>query len=378
MTKRPWLRQASLRAAIILTGWTAVGLFAVAQSYASTIARGRVPTVGPVMWIPVASTTIWALLTPPIWWLARRFPFATSGRGAATAVAVHSLGCLVVGLVDVAADQIVTPALFGIRILPFWPYFTSDLWLNVFSYFALVAVIQAIEYGRLYRREREARAALSHRLALAQLEALRAHLHPHFIFNAINVAAELVHEDPVAADHFLTRLGTLLQRAYSENHALLVTLEEELAFSRDYLEVMAIRFDGRLDVSMDVRGDAARALVPGFVLQPLLENAVRHGIEPHPGGGAISVAAHRDGGSLIVSVSNTGADMAETTSDGHGMQLTRGLLGQAFGDGYQLRMTRRPEGGTEVLIHVPLLWSHPHRETQQPAGVGGSGRLNLP
>lgn len=332
-----------------------MGLFTVAQAYASAVLRDVVPDPRWSVWAPMLSVWLWVLFTPAVWALSLRYP--VEPRRLPRALSIHLLASLALAGLDGGIDLMLLPAVLGVDLPSYGAYFASELWVNVFSYFALLAIVHAIEYRRLYRAEHETAEELSHRLAAAQLEALRAHLHPHFLFNAINGAAELLHESPDAADRMLIRLGGLLRRAFEESREQTVSLEDELSFAEDFLEISRLRFGDRLEFSISADDGALRARVPGFLLQPILENAVRHGVEPVPSGAHIHVEARiADDATLILTVADTGpglSDAVRTDGHGHGLDMVRGLLRQSYGDGARLSLRAREGGGTVVEIRMP-------------------------
>lgn len=368
-------RSALLWWTAVVLGWTAVGLFSTAQGYASAVLRGIDLELHWLLWVPMLSVWLWVLFTPAVWWLGRRFRIER--RHLPRAVAVHLVASLALATVDGGVDLLVLPLLLGVELPSFWTYFASELWVNVFSYFTLVAIVHAVEYSRLYRREHETAEELSHRLAEAQLETLRAHLHPHFLFNAINGAAELVHESPEAADRMLTRLGGLLRRAFEGSRETAVPLEEELSFAEDFLDIAKLRFGDRLTYAVSATGEARRARVPGFLLQPILENAVRHGIEGSPRGGEIRVDARVEDGRLRLTVFDTGAGLPSPPEDlveGHGLTMVRRLLAQMYGDAQELTLCPREGGGTMVVVRIPGECGLPPERTGARTETHAGGR----
>ncbi|MGD2067682.1 MAG: histidine kinase [Gemmatimonadota bacterium] len=353
----------------VFLGWTAVGMFSIAQGWASALLRGVAPDPRWLVAAPLLSVWLWVLLTPAVWWLGRRFRVE---RGQVVrSLGVHLVAALAIALLDVRVDLSLLPAVLDLRLPSFWSYFTSDLWLNFISYSVLLAIVHAVEYRRLYDREHETARDLSHRLLQAQMEALRAHLHPHFLFNAINGAAELIHESPDAADRMLTRLGGLLHRAFAGTGEPTVSLAEELGFAEDYLGIAKVRFGDRLDFTVTATDEARRARVPGFLLQPLLENAIRHGIEPSARGGVVRLDARVRDSSLVLTVTDTGAGpsvRSEAFPDGHGLAMVRRLLRQAYGDAQSLVLRPAEGGGTVVEVRLP----------QDGDGAGRAGRVDEP
>jgi two-component system LytT family sensor kinase len=230
---------------------------------------------------------------------------------------------------------------------------------------AIVGALLAVRYALALRaRERSAAAAelraarLERSLAESRLSLLRTQLDPHFLFNTMHGVSTLMHEDPVAADAMLTSLGELLRASMSDNAPHEVTLREELAFSERYLGIQRARFGSRLRTETQIQPAAMRARVPSMLLQPLLENAIRHGIAPRRGGGSLEVEATVQDGTLRVFVRDDGVGPPAQGSDGHGtgigLRNTRLRLAQMYGEHASLELRRREPAGTEVAVILPL------------------------
>lgn len=347
-------RASLIRGTWVALAWTAVGVFAMAQGYASAFARGVDPTPW-LPWGPLFSVWFWVPLTPAVWWLTRRFPIDRTRWP--VSLAAHAGASGLISLLDAAADRVFITLVLELPAPSFAAHFAADLWVNTFSYCVLVVILHAMDFRTMYREEHATAEELSSRLAQAQLQALRAHLHPHFLFNSINAAAELVHESPESADRMLTRLGLLLQRAFAGSGIPTVPLETELSFAEDYLEIARIRFADRLTYRIHATRRARQAMVPSFLLQPILENAVRHGIEVTPRGGSILVNATCDGPTLDLSVSDTGAGFGDgrpTGRGGRGLEMTRRLLEHVSWGTASLHIDSRHGAGTHVSIRLPI------------------------
>jgi len=237
--------------------------------------------------------------------------------------------------------------------------------LDPMLYAVIVGAVLATRYAReLQGRERSAAAAelravqLEQTLAQSRLALLRTQLDPHFLFNTMHGVSALMHEDPEAADAMLTRLGDLLRASMNESAPHEVTLEEELDFSERYLGIQRARFGTRLQTTLRIQPGALRARVPSMLLQPLLENAIRHGIAPRCEGGCLDVQAVVDGRTLRVFVRDDGVgppgDVVVGTSSGIGLRNTLLRLKQLYGDAAALEMRRRDPAGTEVAVSLPF------------------------
>lgn len=221
-------------------------------------------------------------------------------------------------------------------------------------YLAIVSIAHALYFYRR-ARERELRSlALEAGLAKARLEALRMQLQPHFLFNSLNAIAELVHRDPEAADAMLVALGDLLRLTLETSGEQELPLRRELEFVERYLAIEKVRLGERLEIRLDVDPDTREALVPVFLLQPLVENAVRHGLEPQASGGTLLVRAHREGELLRLTVSDNGIGFpaGKPPAEGIGHSNTRARLAEIHGSAAS--MTLHNGRGVTVDISFPF------------------------
>jgi hypothetical protein len=226
---------------------------------------------------------------------------------------------------------------------------------NLLAFGGIGALI-ALADGWSARRERDHRAAeLERSLASAQLRNLRLQLQPHFLFNALNAISERMYEDPAAADEMLSRLADLLRRSLATIDTAEVPLHEELALLEDYAALMQARFGSALDIRVDAAVDVRDAMLPPFLLQPLLENAVRHGNAARLGCGRIRVRASRDAATLVLDVEDDGAAPATGESHGLGVGLrtTHARLALLYGSAATVTAAPRPDGGYCVSLRLP-------------------------
>jgi LytS/YehU family sensor histidine kinase len=218
-------------------------------------------------------------------------------------------------------------------------------------------VTTVLDYQDAFR-ERSLRAArLEAQLALAQFQALRAQLHPHFLFNALNAISALIHTDATRADRMLARLSELLRLAIDTAATPEVRLIDEIEFVKRYLEIERMRFGDRLHVSVDLSVETYDAMVPNMLLQPLVENAVRHGVAPHPGPGRVEIKAAREGQRLGIVVRDTGSGISAKTPNeersGVGLRTTRERLEKLYGTAQELALVNVP-GGFETRVMLPF------------------------
>jgi two-component system LytT family sensor kinase len=363
MNRRTWTTRKRARTwALVLGFWTLLALFFSSEIYSYQVAAGEpLPWLRALRW-SLVSWYAWAALAPLVFWLVRRFSLERLGiaRGALlhlVLAAAFSLLHLVVTILGNGAILRLAGESFDFQeefryLLPLTFHF------GVVTYWVMGGVCVALEVYRRYR-EREVRAsALESQLARARLQALRGQLHPHFLFNTLNTISALVARDPRAADRMIERLGELLRRTLDDDGTPEVRLEEELRFLDGYLEIERTRFRDRLTVVTRVDPRARDARVPSLILQPLVENAIRHGIAPRAGPGRIEILAECDHARLRLSVRDDGPGVAAGAATGRtagvGLANTRARLRQLYADRQRFAVGNAAGGGFEAVIEIPL------------------------
>jgi LytS/YehU family sensor histidine kinase len=237
----------------------------------------------------------------------------------------------------------------------FRPLLVKTWHFNLLIYWVIVAVSQAFDYYRKYR-ERELHAAeLEKHLVQAKLQALQMQLNPHFLFNTLHSISSLMHKDVEAADRMIMRLSDLLRAALDSADTQEVSLRKELELLELYLGIEQIRFGDRLTVKMQVAPDALEGQVPNFILQPLVENAIRHGIEPRTRPGRIELHARRQADELTLTVCDNGKGLpdAKPTREGVGLSNTRARLRELYGEAHRFELCAGPEGGLRIEMTIP-------------------------
>jgi two-component system LytT family sensor kinase len=318
----------------------------------------------PVSWRAVVwQGTEWLILgalTPITYHLARRFPLR--GPRLTRRLLAHLAGALVLCVAwagaGVALRVMLGTSWPGVplsRHLASWTLISLP-W-SVFIYFAVLGCMHAFAYF-VEARERETQAArLSGQLAQARLAALRMQLHPHFLFNSLNAITVLVRDQHTReATTMLELLGDVLRQVLRTDPTHEVPLAEELRFLEQYLAIEQVRFSDRLRVAFAVEGDARDAAVPGFVLQPLVENALRHGLADRVEDGVVEVGARREGADLVLWVRDNGAGVRpEAVAGGAGLGLanTRERLATLYGGRARLDVAAHPAGGTIATVRLP-------------------------
>lgn len=351
---------------VIFAAWLANGAVYVARAWINNVLSAR-----PLPWVDVvpsialqslADVVIWTLYTPLIFAAAARFPL-WRGR-----VPRSLAGHAATGLVLASAYSAATWWIFrqiSATSTPFVRWYAFTLYYNLLSYLVVVAVWHAVDYYRRFR-DRELRASqLESQLTRARLQALEMQIHPHFLFNTLNSISELMHEDVAAADRMIGRLGSLLRMTTDGAGTQEVTLERELEFLRAYLDIERIRFQDRLSVQLEAEEGALDALVPNMILQPLVENAIRHGFASRSAKGRVTVTAVRSGASLRMEVRDDGAGLsARGVRERVGLRNTRTRLLQLYGEAQRFEVASAPGGGTLALVEIPFRLAPVTREEE--------------
>lgn len=317
----------------------------------------------------------WGLLAPVVYELVERYPVTRLRM--APFMATHLTGALAVGFVHL----FISATLFHLRssggfdlshVIDNAHSLAGGFLLHdVVVYWGLAAVCIAWNRGDELRRRRMEAAELESRIARleaattrAKLAALRRQLDPHFLFNALNAASGLARRgETPRVTAMLARLGDLLRRGLAEDESHELPLEKELGWLELYFAIERERFQDRLEVSTSIAPDLHGAFVPALVLQPLVENAVRHGIGPD-GVGRVTVSGRRTGDRLELVVEDSGRGVPDTIHNGVGLANTRERLSELYGDRGSLRFERAAGGGTRAVIELP--W---HIEPLMPMGV---------
>lgn len=222
----------------------------------------------------------------------------------------------------------------------------------------LLFILSAYQNAKREARWRQLReATLESRVSTAELQMLRMQLQPHFLFNALQAATVLIHENPTAAEHVLHRLSELLRVALDDMRSMQVPLQQEIKFLENYVEIQKYRFQDRLDVCLDIAEDALDVPVPSLLLQPLVENAIHHGIGRNKGIDVVEVSAHRSGTDLLLQVKNMASDLNLDTGpsgNGVGLKNTRARLEQMYGEQASVHLTALSPRGVCATVRLPL------------------------
>jgi len=297
-------------------------------------------------------------LTPAIYHFVKRFPLRQ--RGWRAALATHVLG--VAGLCATwtflsltLATLLQRHAAQGPHALVYVAWTLNSLPWALFAYTAVAGSVYAFGYFAKAKEKDALAARLAAQLTEARLNALRMQLNPHFLFNCLNTVLVLVREkDTLAASRVMELLGDVLRQALRSDRRHEVPLDEELRFLDRYLAIEQVRFADRLRVTWSIDERARACPVPGFILQPLVENAIKHGINKRAGAGCIEISAAVQPEHLWLTVRDDGLGIGPAAPEGVGLANTKERLGMLYGDGAGIEIRRPPAGGTEVLLRIPL------------------------
>ena len=344
--------------------FSGIGLFDATQTVLSMRAEGMHHAWIALYYCLFISWLPWALATPLIFRLGEKYP-ATHWRKLST-WAAHLAACLAVGVVSAfwiaLWDWLLNPwAKPGGRgaLLDLWRHmFTGGILLYLILYSLIFLVFCMIESREQLARQQTETAQLNEQLSKAQLSALRRQIEPHFLFNTLNAIAGLVREQRNdTAVSMIAGLSDFLRRVIDHSDQQQVPLAEELDFAHKYLDIQKIRFAERLQYKIDVPNDLLSAQVPSLILQPMVENAVKHGIAKRVQGGEIRIGGDRANGKLTLRVYNDGPALPihpTTGEPGIGVTNVRTRLRSLYGENFQLNMANKEPGGVEVELSLPF------------------------
>lgn len=345
--KRLWL---------IVKIWTGINLFFLGRNLLGSWIMNR-----PMNWMITSLVLyawyVWALFTPFVLWLASRFPLRKPHL--MKKILLHAFGSgffwLVMNVLFVIPPWIQSAGQAGFRELLIYNFGTFGFAIDLLMYWTIVGVWHVIDYYQRNRKEEIRTSLLEMELLRSQLQALQMQIHPHFLFNTLHSISELIHEDVSAAKRMLERLENFLKLTIENSGAQQVTLETELEFLRDYLDLQQIRLQDRLIVRMDIDKEAMHLLVPNLILQPIVENAIRYGIAPRMEPGSIEIHAQRKNGMLRLEVRDDGPGVptAASVRMGVGLSNTQARLEQLYGNLQHLEIANGPDGGLMVRMDIP-------------------------
>ena len=343
-----------------MLGWTLYGVFMSVQSFVVNTRAGKPITIWYALLNDMVYAGLWMLLTPVVLNIARRFPLTKANLR--KTIPIHLGASIGIALLHkfVHTFAIVLYRMQTENFAFSWDYQLGAL-ISYFDYgiplyWILILLNYAFDYYGRYKENELKAAQLETQLAQAQLQALKMQLQPHFLFNTLNAISVLIRKEPDLARKTLGRLSDLLRQSLENVGVQHVTLREELDFVERYLQIEQTRFGDRLSVEWNVSDDVLDAMVPTMILQPLVENAIKHGIAKQRAEARIEVRAERENSSLKMIIRDNGVGLGRngTLRDGVGLASTRARLKELYGERQSFALTARSGRGTEAALTIPF------------------------
>ena len=373
-------RAALLKVGVLVGLWTAYGFLCAWQAHYWYALSARPMSWGEAFRYELTYAYLWGAFTPLIRWFAHRYRLERNVWPRHLAAHVAAI-LVLVPVIKLLFDAITMPPTSAFN-EPAWQRLfrsvESTFDTGTLLYVVVVLVEHALQYYKSYQAGLIKASQLQTQLIQAQLQALKMQLHPHFLFNTLHTISALVHEDPELAERTITRLGELLRLFLANSSIHEVPLSEELHILDLYLEIERARFEDRLQVHYDVPVALREAMVPNLVLQPLVENSIRHGLGKKAEPGMISIAAERFEGTLVLRISDNGVGLKDPLAksespriatprpgyQGMGLTITRGRLESLYGAQQSLALKNLQTGGVEARITMPYRTLSEHSSTE--------------
>ena len=355
-----WLQKRRTRLALIWGIWTIVALFFSTQVYMMYYSGNQEIPYAKAFFVQATACYLWALVTPLVLWLARNHRIDRNNWQ--KKVLMHVGLSVVLSSTLIVIHFVIYMIIVGRvnRITPYWAfdylYPNLDRWLLVYWFIFLMS--HASNYYKSYREGELKASRLRAQLAQSQLEALKMQVHPHFLFNTLHSISALLSKDTESARKMITRLGDFLRLTLESGGAMEVTLQQELEFLNGYLEIERIRFQDRLTTTIDVDPEVLNVLVPNLILQPIVENAMRHAVA-RTRAGIVEITAVARNGAVHIEVKDNGpgllvdARSVSRASWGVGLANTQARLDCLYGSEAKFELRNRPSGGLTVVLEVP-------------------------
>lgn len=365
------MKRAALRAGRHCALWTGVVVLFALQNYTYDALYGHPWPIFQYFRWSMEGWYTWAAISPLVFWLAAKYPLDAKhprrfiSRHLVASVAVAFLAVAVLAFVSHYVEPGIQPLRKRLMLA-----LGKGMAMNILTYWALLGLAQALRFYRENNERRLRETQLQTQLAQTQLQVLQMQLHPHFLFNTLHAIGTLIHEDPVSAEQILLNLGALL-RVFLEQESLhQISLQRELHLVDLYLSIQRIRFRDRLTVHTFVAPDTLHGAIPSLILQPIVENAIVHGIAKNPGSDVIEIRSSRQQDSLVIEVSNSNSFLRDDVRQdgvgwGIGLSNTEQRLEQIYNGAATLSIQARSPSGVVCRIAVPFTSSTSVRSTEE-------------
>jgi len=352
------------RVALIASIWTIIGVVFTLQSYFTSFRTERPVSLVDAAYLQMTWAYLWALATPLVLWVANRLPI--DRRNWPRIALLHLPISLVLSVIVTAFGHVLAWLYWGwsmgrsFSLERMGRFILANFSEGIGIYLLIALASHAYRYYCRYTQGQSRTLELEAQLSRAELQALKMQLHPHFLFNTLHSISALMPHDPDAARTMITRLGDFLRITLESSGIQEVTLKQEIEFLRCYLEIEQIRFQDRLETRVDVASNALDAKVPNLILQPIVENAIRHGIASHFNRGLIEITGRTQNGSLRIQVRDNGGGLIghrngeNLFQSGIGLANTEARLDRLYGRRHRLDLTNDPLGGSVVTLEIPL------------------------
>ncbi|MGE0130646.1 MAG: sensor histidine kinase [Blastocatellales bacterium] len=355
-------RRRSTQWLFIFGAWTLPGLYFAIQVYLQHAYESRPITLTQALLRGVVFWLLWVVSSPLILWLARTFPIPR--KEWLDGLLFHMPAGFIFSFAHLLLYVVISTRLGGgewpgslsALLAEFQPVFLSSFAWWSLIYWTILLASYAFDYYQRYQEGQLKASQLEAQLAQSQLAALKMQLHPHFLFNTLHSISALMRDDVEAADQMIARLGEFLRMTLRNSGEQETTLEQELKFLECYLDIEKLRFQDRLTAQMEIEPAAMEARVPNLFLQPIVENAIRHGIAQQTAAGVITIRAFSKNGRLQIEVRDNGPGLSVNGngSGGVGLANTRSRLRQLYGDEHHFGMMNAAEGGLVVTLEIPF------------------------
>lgn len=357
-------RRRWMRLALIFGIWTFIGIVFTLQSYFTSFRSEKPTPLFDSLYVQMTWSYLWALATPLVLWAATRLPIERNNW--IRSALLHVPLSIVLSAFLTALGHVVLWFYWGWSMgRPFsfermGRFVVANFSEGIGIYLLIALTSYAFSYYRRYRESQVKTLLLEAQLSQAQLHALKMQLHPHFLFNTLHSISALLNKDTDSARKMITRLGDFLRLTLDNSGSQEVTLQQEIEFLSCYLEIERIRFQDRLVTRMDVSQQTLDAKVPNLILQPIVENAIRHGIASRSTPGLIEIGAEQRNGTLRIQVRDNGPGLsAHRTSEnlfkkGLGLANTETRLERLYGAAHRFDFSNNPAGGLVVTLEIPF------------------------